>query len=29
VLPGTSERERLTQMLFDGDPTNGAARSVS
>jgi len=29
VLPGTEERERLTQMLFDGDPTNGAARSMS
>ncbi|WP_248795885.1 MaoC family dehydratase [Pseudomonas sp. MWU13-2105] len=24
VLPGTEERERLKQMLADGDPTNGA-----
>ena len=25
VLPGTEERERLKQMLADGDPTNGAS----
>ncbi|MCY1177943.1 hypothetical protein D3C87_1984910 [compost metagenome] len=25
VLPGTVERERLKQMLCDGDPSNGAA----
>ena len=27
VLPRTEERERLEQMLSDGDPTNGAAGS--
>ena len=25
VLPGTEERQRLKQMLADGDPTNGAS----
>jgi acyl dehydratase len=25
VLPRAQERERLSQMLFEGDPTNGAA----
>lgn len=29
VLPRTEERERLTQMLSEGDPTNGAARPLS
>lgn len=29
VLPRTDERERLTQMLSEGDPTNGAARSTN
>lgn len=29
VLPGLQERERLKQMLCEGDPTNGAATSVS
>ena len=29
VLPRTEERERLTQMLSEGDPTNGTARSTS
>jgi hypothetical protein len=29
VLPGTGERERLKQMLSEGDPTNGTAESMS
>lgn len=29
VLPGTEEREYLKQMLSEGDPTNGAAKSMS
>ena len=29
VLPRTEQRKRLTQMLSEGDPTNGAARSTS
>lgn len=29
VLPGTEERECLKQMLSEGDPSNGAARSMS
>lgn len=29
VLPGLQERERLKQMLCEGDPSNGAATSVS
>ncbi len=28
VLPGVQERERLKQMLCEGDPTNGAATLV-
>lgn len=29
VLPGTEERERLKQLLSDGDPTNGATKGIS
>ncbi|MCY1430230.1 MaoC like domain protein [compost metagenome] len=29
VLPRTEQRERLIQMLSEGDPTNGTARSTS
>nr|WP_259740061.1 hypothetical protein [Pseudomonas brassicacearum] len=29
VLPGTEERECLKQMLSEGDPSNGAAQSMS
>ncbi|MNE85156.1 hypothetical protein D3C80_1821240 [compost metagenome] len=29
VLPRAEERERLKQMLTEGDPTNGAAPAVS
>lgn len=28
VLPRTEERKRLTQILCEGDPTNGAARPL-